>query len=70
MLKTKDGRPLAVEELTWKDLATTIELTNSELATTIRLLENDLDCLFYKTSCQARFKNGPLLNSIFQYSPT
>lgn len=50
MLKTNDGRFLAVEELNWADVVTVLAKTNPELAKTMDLLDDDLDCVFYKAS--------------------
>lgn len=49
MLKTKDGRLLAVEKLTWADVVDAIDLTNPALAKTMRLLHS-LDYVFYRAS--------------------
>lgn len=51
MLKTKNGIPIDVEELTWLDIITQIKPINSNLATKLRNVSAILpNCTFYKAS--------------------
>lgn len=50
MLKTKDNRPLAVEELDWDHTVSTIEKFDPELAKTMLFIKNTSDYTSYKVS--------------------
>lgn len=52
MLKTKDNRDIAVEELNWNDVVNTIAATNPDLAKTMKFLNDDENYVFYKASYQ------------------
>lgn len=50
MLKTQNGRLLAIEKLSQDDVITIIASINPDLAKAMRFVKNDLDCAFYKAS--------------------
>lgn len=50
MLKTIDGREIAVEEFNLGEVIDIISKTNPDLAKTMNMLDNDLDYRFYKAS--------------------
>ncbi len=66
MLRTKDGRILAVEEFDWSATVDIISKTNPDLAKTMNMLDNGGDYKFYKASY--RF-GGRIINNGICYLP-
>ena len=50
MFKTKDGRLIALEKLSWSDAVTAISPRAPDLAQIMNKVEDELDCVFYKAS--------------------